>query len=157
MITHFSMEIQGQLGKPVQERFVPIPYANDIYAASKKAGVSPFLVAAVVRVESDFKWNALSYANCMGLMQISQTVSLMYGNTNQSPLNIKHNLYAGSMYLSSLIHLYSGDTGKALVAYNEGLKWVNEGIYFPSSVKYSKKVLMYYFHYRWKYHDKFTR
>ena len=55
----------------VQMRFVYMwDYQQDIVTYSKKNNVDPFLVAAIIKNESNFKHDAVSKVGAVGLMQI---------------------------------------------------------------------------------------
>ncbi len=109
-----------------------IPFAKQIYQAAKSNGLNPFLVAAIVRVESDFDKDAVSYTGCCsGLMQTSYHVIQKYG-----PSSLK----AGAAYLSVLLGRF-GDLRGALIAYNEGPTIYSQGIVYPMAYQYSQDVL----------------
>src|SRR5690554_1679659 len=48
----------------------PIHYENEIRSASTESQLDPFLVSAIVRVESNFKPDKTSVKGAIGLMQI---------------------------------------------------------------------------------------
>ena len=55
----------------MQMRFVYMwDYQQDIVTYSKKNNVDPFLVAAIIKNESNFKHDAVSKVGAVGLMQI---------------------------------------------------------------------------------------
>ena len=48
----------------------PEPWWNTIQAEAAKNNLDPYLVASLIRQESEFDPNAISYANAYGLMQL---------------------------------------------------------------------------------------
>ena len=51
-------------------RLFPMPYENRLRARAKPHGLDPYLLAALIRQESEFNPSAISYAGARGLMQI---------------------------------------------------------------------------------------
>ncbi|KYP81142.1 hypothetical protein AYW79_12410 [Ferroacidibacillus organovorans] len=93
-------------------------YEALIASLAPQYGLSPNLVSAVVKQESNFSANATSQAGAMGLMQLMPQTAQSLGVTN--PYDPVQNLQAGMSYLSQLIHRYHGDISLALAAYNAG-------------------------------------
>jgi hypothetical protein len=94
------------------------PYQTPISSASKKYGVRPELVKAVITIESCFKPTARGSSGEKGLMQ------LMPGTAKR--LNIRNgynawqNIHGGAKYLGLLLGHYEGDTHRAVAAFNAG-------------------------------------
>ena len=135
----------GNLPVPVPHIVIhkPKPHLTGLLAifqvASKKSGLSPRLIAAVVHVESRGKVDAVSSAGAIGLMQLmGGTAKMLHVN----PWNPEQNVEAGSLYLARLIKRF-GDTRKALIAYNEGPTNVAEGHVCQQAVDYATKVIRY--------------
>jgi|GEM_PF-2103223 len=89
-----------------------------IARASKRYGVDPGLIKAVIHAESGFTPSAVSPAGAQGLMQLMPSTSSDLGVTN--PFNPEQNVMAGTRFLKNLINRYGGDVDKALAAYNWG-------------------------------------
>ena len=87
-------------------------------AASRRYGLDPALVLAVVAVESGFRPEAVSAKGAQGLMQLMPRTAASLGV--QDPLDPEQNLDAGVRHLEALIKLYAGDLRRALAAYNAG-------------------------------------
>jgi hypothetical protein len=95
------------------------PYAEIIAAASQAHGVDPFLVKALIQVESGYRPKARSPKGAVGLMQIMPATAREYKVRN--PFDPKANIEAGVRHLKSLLDRYgSGRTELALAAYNAG-------------------------------------
>ena len=99
------------------------PFAGEVGAAAKAAGVNPLLVVAVVRAESDFKPWAVSRVGACGLMQLMPSVWLDQGLAD--PYDPAGNLRAGCRHLRALLDRFK-DLGMALAAYNAGVATVEK-------------------------------
>ena len=89
-----------------------------IREASRREGVDPALVKAVVQAESAFDPNAVSSAGAKGLMQLTDSTARSLGVANS--FDPAQNVAAGVKYLKQLLGRYDGDTTRALAAYNAG-------------------------------------
>jgi soluble lytic murein transglycosylase-like protein len=125
-----------------------MPY---IKAASKKYRLDPALITAVIRVESAFNPNAVSWAGAQGLMQLMPgTARLMQVN---NVFSARENIYGGSRYLRDMLDRFNGDVKLALAAYNCGPERVAKVNRIPNireTQAYVKRVLYYYKHYKRK-------
>jgi soluble lytic murein transglycosylase len=123
---YFSAEL-GQLPRPVWETLFPRPYWDDLKRNSLKNSLDPYLVASLIRQESEFNPAAISPANAMGLMQLLPHV----GKNVAKELKIRHfsqdalltpttNLELGTRYFKHIVDHYDGQVAYALAAYNAG-------------------------------------
>jgi len=112
----------GPLGRMVY----PWPYRETIEIYSEQYGLDPYLVAAVVKVESGFNPGAVSARGARGLMQLmpetAEWIAAQKGDTFQTELLFepKFNISLGCWYLADLLDQYEGETVLALAAYNGG-------------------------------------
>jgi soluble lytic murein transglycosylase len=106
----------------------PLPYRADLERFSKKNGLDVFLVAALIRQESEFDPKVVSYANARGLTQIlPSTGRELSRRLKLQPYSVaklfqpSYNLQLGTYYLQSLTEQTGGRIEAALAAYNAGL------------------------------------
>ncbi len=111
----------------------PIGYINYIYIYSEKYDVDPYLVAAIVNVESKFDINAKSEKDARGLMQISPVTGKWASKelelknfTLESLYDPEMNIMIGCWYLSVLSEEFDNELPLILAAYNGGSGNVNK-------------------------------
>ncbi len=105
----------------------PEPYWDSIKAESAKNNLDPYLVASLIRQESEFNPSAISYANAWGLMQLLPSVGramareegIMHFQTFQL-LDPETNIRLGTRYLRQMVERFGGVQEYALAAYNAG-------------------------------------
>lgn len=110
-----------------------LPYTGIINQAGKQYGVSPELVAAVIKAESSFQARALSKAGAYGLMQVIPSTWRLVNNQaficsgrhegecgSDCFYNPELNIAVGTYYLSQLVRRYSSHAELAVAAYNAG-------------------------------------
>lgn len=132
----------------------PKPYWSDIVSNSQANGLDPFLVASLIRQESEFNAGAVSRANAYGLMQllpyvgkaIAKKRGLRGFNANQL-LNPAINLELGTINLRQVLDRYGNQPEYTLAAYNAGdvpvRQWMSAGDYkdtpeFVESIPYTE-------------------
>lgn len=100
--------------------------ARIAYRKSKEYGFSPYLVMALIQVESNFEQYAVSSAGAYGLMQINYSV--WKDNLNIDFGRIFEREYNIDLGLKVLKHYYDEAAGNMFVAlhrYNNGYKYNN--------------------------------
>ena len=160
----------------VPKLFYPARYTDMIERYSREYGLDPYLVLAIMKVESDFRPGAVSPKNARGLMQISEKTGrwgaekLHLDNyTNDSLFEPETNITIGCWYLSVLFEEF-GETDLVLAAYNGGsgnvAKWLGDSslssdgksldrIPFKETEQYLKKVKSNYKVYKKLYENVF--
>lgn len=95
------------------------PYAALILDAARQHRIDPALVAAVIRVESNFSPRAVSRKGARGLMQLMPATARRLGV--RQPFDPKENIHGGTSYLSLLARRF-GETEveRILAGYNAG-------------------------------------
>ena len=105
------------------------------FSASEKFEVDPYVVIAVIAIESSFNPLAESGAGALGLMQVMPLIHRKkfekYGGFEKS-LDVKVNIYVGTEILKNF-YLRYGNYQRALLAY--------VGVSQNSNSSYPKKVL----------------
>jgi soluble lytic murein transglycosylase len=105
----------------------PEPWWDTIKAESAKNNLDPYLVASLIRQESEFNPSAVSYANAWGLMQLLPPVGkalareegMSHFQTFQL-LDPETNIRLGTRYLRQMMDRFGGVQEYALAAYNAG-------------------------------------
>jgi soluble lytic murein transglycosylase len=136
---YFAVDIPD-LPRPYWEALFPRAYWTDLRKYSQANGLDPFLVASLIRQESEFNAGALSHANAVGLMQLLPKT----GKTVAKQVKLKGykapqlytpavNLQLGTRYFKDMVDKYNGQFEYALAAYNAGTDrvsdWLGEGHY----------------------------
>lgn len=105
----------------------PLPHREAIGRAARRQGLSPYLVAGVVRRESLFDSDAESRAGAVGLMQLMPGTGRDLARRRGAGelargdlLRPSVNLNLGTAYLSELLDRFDGSLPSALAAYNAG-------------------------------------
>ncbi|MGA8043670.1 MAG: transglycosylase SLT domain-containing protein [Terracidiphilus sp.] len=105
----------------------PEPYWETIKAESAKNNLDPYLVASLIRQESEFNPSVVSYANAWGLMQLLPSVGRAMAReegmgrfATYQLLNPQTNIRLGTRYLRKMLDHFGGVTEYALAAYNAG-------------------------------------
>jgi soluble lytic murein transglycosylase len=151
------------------EMLYPFGWRGEVTAAAGRAGIDPFLVAAVVREESSYHPRALSRAGARGLMQLMPAtarpmaehrgLAFAGGDLLDDP---GANIEMGTAFLAGLLREFK-DPRLALAAYNAGpgrvrqwwqarrtsdLEAFVEQIPFDETRQYIKRVMLSWEEYR---------
>jgi len=122
---YFAVDLSA-LPRSYWEALFPKPYWPDLKRFSEANGLDPYLVASLIRQESEFNPNAVSNKNALGLMQLLPRV----GKGVAKQVKLKHfsppqlftpavNLQLGTRYFRSMVDQFGGFE-YALAAYNAG-------------------------------------
>ncbi len=153
-------------GKAIGRFIYPLKYSDQIEKYSNEYNIDPYLVAAVIKVESNFQKDAISIKDARGLMQVTPSTSkwisekLDIKNFDVNMLyNTDLNIRMGCWYINDLKKEFGADMKLVLAAYNGGRgnvkKWLNNEenskdgvtlyyIPFKETDKYVKRVEVYY-------------
>jgi soluble lytic murein transglycosylase len=136
---YYSIDLAG-LPRPYWEILFPRVYWSDVQRQAQANELDPYLVASLIRQESEFNPNALSHANAYGLMQLLPQVGKgeakaahMKGFSTASLFAPSINIQLGTHYFREMVRQYNGQVEYALAAYNAGSNrvddWLQSGHY----------------------------
>jgi soluble lytic murein transglycosylase len=136
---YFALDIPD-LPRKYWEALFPKAYWSDLKRSSAANGLDPYLVASLIRQESEFNPNAVSRANAVGLMQLlpktGKTVARqekMKRYTASQLYTPAVNLQLGTRYFRGMVDKFGGSFEYALAAYNAGSDrvedWLSQGTY----------------------------
>jgi len=127
IVPNYSRASFSSLPRPYWVALFPRPYWNDLVYISRSNGLDPFLVAALIRQESEFQATAVSRAQAVGLMQVLPSSGKQIARTTHSRytspkqlLTPGTNLRLGTLMFRRLLDHYDGHVEYALAAYNAG-------------------------------------
>jgi soluble lytic murein transglycosylase len=132
----------------------PQPYWTELVANSGSNGLDPYLVASLIRQESEFNATAVSPKNACGLMQLLPSVGKSLAKKHgmkrfdtKQLLDPAVNLELGTVNLKQVLDRFGGQVEYALAAYNAGdtpvRQWLSSNDYkdvpeFVESIPYSE-------------------
>lgn len=115
----------------------PNTYSEYVLKYSREYQVDENLIYALIKAESNFKENAISNKEAVGLMQLMEetakdvakknNIQIDYQNIKTELLNVDHNIQIGTIYISALLQRYQNKE-VALAAYNAGIGTVDNWI-----------------------------
>jgi soluble lytic murein transglycosylase len=135
---YFAVDLPT-LPRPYWEALFPKAYWTDLKKFSTQNALDPYLVASLIRQESEFNPGAVSRANAVGLMQLLPKV----GSGVAKQEKLRHfsatqlftpevNLQLGTRYFREMVDKF-GSFEYALAAYNAGSNrvddWLGQGKY----------------------------
>jgi soluble lytic murein transglycosylase len=144
----FPAPLKSDLKGPPTYSKEEIRRAVTVYA--KLYRLDPALLRAVIKVESNFRQDAISQRGAVGLMQLMPPTAARLQVANiDDPLQ---NIQGGAKHLRHLLDFYNGDLRLALAAYNAGGHRVKRDVPKIRETKaYIQKVLAYYQTYQGHY------
>ena len=105
----------------------PQPYWKELVADAGNNGLDPYLVASLIRQESEFNAGAVSPRSAYGLMQLLPSVGKSLAKKNgikrfdaRQLLDPSVNLELGTTNLKQVLDRFGGQVEYALAAYNAG-------------------------------------
>lgn len=155
----------------------PVYYKQEIKRAAEKYQVDPYLILAIIQIESKFQSQRVSHKGAIGMMQIMPDTAkwiLEQSGASVSLDQLAHptmNIEIGSWYLSFLEKKYRGNMIAVIAAYNAGPgsvdNWLKNDVWngtyddltsipFGETRHYIERVLYFYGRYQAIYHDEFS-
>lgn len=89
-----------------------------VHRAAARYDLSPALIRAVIKAESNYQTRAVSLAGAQGLMQLMPATAGELGVAD--PFDIEQNIDGGARYLRQMLDQFDGELRLALSAYNAG-------------------------------------
>jgi soluble lytic murein transglycosylase len=137
--SYFALPMDA-IPRPYWALLFPQPYWPVVQSDSQQQGLDPFLVASLIRQESEFNPTVISYANAWGLMQLLPRVgSELARKEHVRPYRTEFllipqvNVKLGTVYFRQLMDEFNGQPEYALAAYNAGddrvKTWLANGPY----------------------------
>ena len=119
--------------------FYPLDYRAQVEVIAEEYEIDPWLVFAIIRVESAFDARAESHAGACGLMQLMPSTAQWITKTAGFEIGEgdiwlpKTNIRLGCWYIDWLRDYYGGDMVAAVAAYNAGMSnvdaWLAEDLW----------------------------
>jgi soluble lytic murein transglycosylase len=145
----------------------PISYKEEILMSAEKYELDPLIIAAIIRVESNYKLEAVSPKGAIGIMQIMpDTADWILRQENFGNLKAKDvgkeahaGITLGSWYVKELNRQFDENLVVSLAAYNAGpgkvRQWLDEGVWngkeqtlrdipYGETRHYVQRVMYYY-------------
>jgi soluble lytic murein transglycosylase len=122
------------------ELLFPLPYRSDLLRTAQERDLDPYLLAGLIRQESEFNPQAVSRAKAYGLTQIRPATGRQFARkagvskvTTRVLYQPAANLKIGSSILRSMLDQQGGKVEQTLAAYNAGphkvVEWMGWGTY----------------------------
>lgn len=144
----------------------PIHFENEIRSSAKKYELDPLLIAAIIRVESNFRVDIESHKGAYGLMQLMPNTSDWIIETGKFAPGYRELLHdpsvsieLGSWYIQWLNKQFNGNTAAVIAGYNAGQgkvqQWLASGAWdgtleradqvpYGETRHYIQRVMYYY-------------
>ena len=123
----------NQAPRKFWELLFPLPYRSDLVVNARAHDLDPFLVAGLIRQESEFNPQARSPANAYGLTQVRPGTGRQFARkagisrySSRVLLQPAANLKIGTSILRSMLDSNSGKVEQTLASYNAGPNRVAE-------------------------------
>lgn len=146
-------------------KIYPQEYSEYVEKYAKEYELDPLLIYSIIKAESNFKNDAKSNSNAIGLMQVMLSTAQEMGEdleleeiTEEKLCEPEINIRIGTRYFKTLLEKYN-NYNLAIIAYNAGMgnldSWIEqeiideqgeniENIPFPETKNYVKKILQNY-------------
>ncbi|MBF0409819.1 MAG: transglycosylase SLT domain-containing protein [Candidatus Riflebacteria bacterium] len=134
-----------QYSPPVTPQKILLPndetFSEIINEAASVHSVDPYMIKAMIKVESDFDPGVVSSKGAQGLMQLIPSTARLVKCTN--PFDPRDNIMGGTRYLRMMLERFGWDKDLAFAAYNSGPGRVEQAGGIPrirETTNYVKKV-----------------
>jgi soluble lytic murein transglycosylase len=150
---YLSLKLE-QAPRRFWELLYPLPYREELTADARRSGLDPFVVAGLIRQESEFNPDARSRANACGLTQVQPATGRIYARragvgrfSSRLLFQPSANLKIGTTVLRAMLDQNGGSMEHTLASYNAGpnrvAEWLTWNSYrepaeFVESIPYSE-------------------
>jgi len=117
----------------ILKHMYPMKYEDIISRYTAEYKLDLYLIAAIIKVESNYNITAKSHKGAIGLMQIKPSTGQWIGKqigiegfTEEMLYDPEINIKMGCWYINYLLKYYNGNKQLVLAAYNGGLGNVNK-------------------------------
>ena len=162
LLLYFILFKVVEIDKIIMRKIYPLKYSEYVEKYAEEYNIDKYLVYAIIKAESNFKEDAKSVSNAVGLMQIMEATAIE--TANKMDLNIVEsdlynpelNIRLGIKYFTNLLDKYNDNFNLAIIAYNAGIgnvdKWIADGVInadgtdlenvpFKETNNYARKIL----------------
>lgn len=114
-----SLASRGSLNRArdIAHRTNPLDISQIIEKCAKEYDVNPYIIRAIIQIESSYNPNALSYSGACGLMQLKPSTAKDMGIYDC--WDPEKNIIAGTKYIKLMLKQFK-NLDVALAAYNQG-------------------------------------
>lgn len=112
------LDMSTRLATRVPDADYRLALLRDIHAAATRSNVPPEMVLAVIQIESNFDYAAISSAGALGLMQVMPFWKSELGRDDDNLLDVRTNLRYGTAILAHYFTRENGNWVRALNRYN---------------------------------------
>jgi soluble lytic murein transglycosylase len=123
----------GDAPRKFWELLFPLPYRGELVTDSKARNLDPYLVAGLIRQESEFNPEAVSRASAVGLTQVRPGTGRQFARkagvrrySSRTLMQPAANLKIGTSILRSMLDHNGGNIEQTLASYNAGPDRVSE-------------------------------
>jgi soluble lytic murein transglycosylase len=128
-----------QMPRRFWELLFPMPYQADLVRNAKLQNIDPYMVAALIRQESEFNPKAISHKSACGLTQIMPATGRQLARKDgvrrfrtSMLFQPSTNLKLGSRYLRTILDEWGGKWEETLASYNAGKAHVDDWVNWNS-------------------------
>ena len=114
-------EMSRRLSIFIADQNYRIEFLRSVHYESKRAGLDPQMVLALIQVESQFSKYAVSPVGARGYMQVMPFWIKVIGNPNDNLFHLRTNLRYGCVILRHYLDIENGNYFRALGRYNGSL------------------------------------
>ena len=121
----------------IMKKLYPLKYSEYVEKYAKEYNIDKYMVYAIIKAESNFKENAKSSSDAIGLMQIMEITAIETARkmdlevTEEDLFKPDLNINIGLKYFTYLLNQYDNNYPLAIIAYNAGMgnvdAWIKDG------------------------------